>query len=294
MIRFKVPQKFEGLNDEGLTNSEAIQKSVRGYIASYHYKSPEWLPNENEEDREERWMWERVSISNSRFALSQLYFSYLDDLVPPDVAEILKQEILVGVGGEQGLSQPMKILTEEEEDQRVKEYLFKAADYNRIINNICVECAAKKGERVLSILILMQSSIRTHEDRRHDEVFSLDGNPLTKAEQAAIIRMVDVSFQTFSLYNNELTKAVSELSDSFRERVLHLGDSIALVIVLMRKMYDSDGGYIFQELFGMILAAFRKEYGNQVDVDSFFRNFHRFFVECRQGASKIELTENAS
>ncbi len=98
MIRFKVYDKFEGVNEDGLTHEQFIQKDVRDFIASYPRLIEADLLNDNDPQRIQP-----APSSNARFALSNYYYKYLDILISPEQANILKSEIIQCVGSEAAL-----------------------------------------------------------------------------------------------------------------------------------------------------------------------------------------------
>ncbi len=97
MIRFKIREKFEGLNEDGLTHEQFIRKDVRDLIAIY--------PSLREADLSCDNNIVPAPSSNIHFALSHYYYKYLDILISAEQAKILKDEIIKCVGSESELFQ---------------------------------------------------------------------------------------------------------------------------------------------------------------------------------------------
>jgi hypothetical protein len=92
-MRYIAIDKFEGVNENGLTYNEAIKKHVQDHIDTFQYCSS----HINDETGEIDWM-NLASIGNARFVISTYYYRELDLLVPKDLAKELKKKIEDSIG----------------------------------------------------------------------------------------------------------------------------------------------------------------------------------------------------
>lgn len=99
MMRYIPIDKFQGVNENGLTYNEAIQKHVQDNIDSFLYYSS----HINDSDGEINWM-NIASVGNTRFVLSIYYNRELEKIVPSNIAEELKRKIAISVGLDQLLN----------------------------------------------------------------------------------------------------------------------------------------------------------------------------------------------
>lgn len=87
-MRFRLKERFEGVNQDGLTFEEVIIKDVKDHIDSFFYYSKNILDENGDIEAINL-----ASIGNARFVISCYYYKYLDEYVPGELAEKLKKEI---------------------------------------------------------------------------------------------------------------------------------------------------------------------------------------------------------
>ena len=90
MMRFRLKERFEGVNDDGLTFGEFIAKDVKDHIDSFFYYSNHIVDENDNIDIS--------NIGNARFVISCYYYKYLDEYVPGELAKSLKKKIEDSVG----------------------------------------------------------------------------------------------------------------------------------------------------------------------------------------------------
>lgn len=88
MMRFKLKERFEGLNEEGLTFEDVIINDVKNHIDSFFYYRDNIIDKNGDIEA-----LNVASIGNARFVISCYYYKYLDEYVPGELAEKLKKEI---------------------------------------------------------------------------------------------------------------------------------------------------------------------------------------------------------
>lgn len=88
--------KFEGVNKDGLTYVEAIEKDVNDFINIFLFN----IKNINNSDGDINFM-NISNISNARFTLSVYYNKELEKNVPDDIAQKLKRKIAILIGPDQ-------------------------------------------------------------------------------------------------------------------------------------------------------------------------------------------------
>lgn len=96
MMRYIPIDKFDGVNENGLTYNEAIQKHVQDHIDTFVYCGS----HINNEDGDINW--NNISASsNARFVLSVYYNRELDLLLPEYLVKELKKKIEDSIGVDQ-------------------------------------------------------------------------------------------------------------------------------------------------------------------------------------------------
>ncbi len=93
-MRYIAITKFDGVNENGLTYNQVIEKHVQDHIDTFLYYSSRITDEAGEIDG-----MNIAHVSNARFVLSIYYNRELDLLVPADLANELKKKIedLIGV-----------------------------------------------------------------------------------------------------------------------------------------------------------------------------------------------------
>lgn len=87
-MRFRLKERFEGVNEDGLTFDEVIARDVKDHIDSFFYYRENIVDKNG--DIESMNM---ASSGNARFVISCYYYKYLDEYVPGELAIKLKKEI---------------------------------------------------------------------------------------------------------------------------------------------------------------------------------------------------------
>ena len=88
MMRFKLKERFEGLNENGLTFDEVIKKDVKDHIDTFLYYMNRVCSKDWDLDG-----MDMANLGNARFVLSCYYKQYLNEYVPGALSDILKREI---------------------------------------------------------------------------------------------------------------------------------------------------------------------------------------------------------
>lgn len=101
MMRFVLKEKFDGVNQDGLTFEEVITKDVKNHIDSFFYYGDNIIDKNGDIE-----FLNMASVGNARFVISCYYYKYLDEYVPGELAERLKKEIEDLVGVDQLLKLP--------------------------------------------------------------------------------------------------------------------------------------------------------------------------------------------
>ena len=84
MMRFVLKERFEGVDEDGLTFEEVIIKDVENHINSFFYFRKNIIDENGDIDA-----LNMASSGNARFVIS-CYYKYLDDYVPGELAEKLE------------------------------------------------------------------------------------------------------------------------------------------------------------------------------------------------------------
>lgn len=98
MMRFILKERFEGINEDGLTFDEVIAKDVKDHIDSFFYFQKNIIDENDNIDIS--------NIGNARFVISRYYYKYLDEYVPGELAKELKKKIEDSIGADHLLTIP--------------------------------------------------------------------------------------------------------------------------------------------------------------------------------------------
>ena len=88
MMRFRLKERFDGVNEDGLTFDEVIKKDVKDHIDSFFHYRKNIIDKNGDIDA-----MNMASSGNARFVISCYYYKYLDEYVPGELAKKLKKEI---------------------------------------------------------------------------------------------------------------------------------------------------------------------------------------------------------
>lgn len=96
MVRYVPITKFEGINENGQTYENAIQKDIESFINTFLFCSSRVTDKNGEID-----YMNMANSSNARFVLSLYYKKELDKIVSENIAKELKQNIIDSIGLDQ-------------------------------------------------------------------------------------------------------------------------------------------------------------------------------------------------
>lgn len=88
MMRFKLKEKFDGVNEYGLTFEEVVAKDLKDHIDSFFFYRERIFDKKGDLDA-----LNTASVSNARYVISCYYYKYLDEFVSGELAKKLKKEI---------------------------------------------------------------------------------------------------------------------------------------------------------------------------------------------------------
>jgi len=235
MLRFLVPERFEGLNEQSLTNDQAVEALVRKYIQSYKHKYPDTSSIADENDRSATETLQIGGKINTLYALSRLYFQYLNELVDSEVASRLKLEIAQGIG-EENLFRDKESSPEEDQQKMIRNLL----DY--------VEYTGEDG-RVSKVLTLLKIAMKKNPTRYvlgdfepHDEVLSIQD----KEKGTTVIA-----------HHLEALKAIPSQHDFQEKEMARLCEFLHYSFVISKNTYRECGHVVAEKVNREILDTLK-------------------------------------
>ncbi|MEK7632499.1 MAG: hypothetical protein AAB473_01785 [Patescibacteria group bacterium] len=253
MLRFLVPERFEGLNEQGLTNDQAIEALVRKYIQGYKHECPNTSSIADEDDRSATETLQIGGKMDTLYALSRLYFKHLDELVDSEAASRLKSEIAQGIG-EENLFRDKESSPEEDQQKMIRNLL----DY--------VEYTGE-DDRVISVLATLKRDVYRKSTKYVLGDFGVPNPLLTEEAEKTVSEGSTRFLNAFrSLYPDQFTGNLELENDG----LFFVGEIVSRTRVISQGMYPEYADNISQSVIFEILLSLDSILGSRTAWDQEF------------------------